>query len=129
MKKDAYCNSGFAGLIKVTNSGTNCGTMKICYSIVLVHQFRGNPITPTVLETNSQSAACGVNLTQGHTYFVATNAISSNKIGLSLCQFKEDWTCLSACEFLIKTLEYIGMSCRARPATPIKVKLSDHPAQ
>lgn len=124
VKKDAYCNSGFSGLIKVTNSGTNCGTMKICYSIVLVHQFRGNPITPAVLETNNQSAACGVNLTQGHTYFVSTNAISSNKIGLNLCQFKEDWTGLSACEFLLKTLEYIRISCLATPATQIKAELA-----
>lgn len=126
VKGQAYCKSAFSGTIKVLNSGTNCGTMKRCYSITVVQQFRGTQITPTVLETNSQSAACGVTLAQGHTYFVATNPINSNRLGLNLCQLREDWTGLSICERLLKTLEYWRISC-VYIGIPIKTEVTAVP--
>lgn len=125
VKNKAYCSSAFAGTIKVLNSGSSCGTLKRCYSITVVQQFRGAAITPTILETASQSAACGVTLVQGHTYFVATNPINSSKLGLNLCQLKEDWTSLSICEFFLKTLDYIRISCASiGVSTDIKAELA-----
>lgn len=130
VKSQAYCNSAFSGTIKVLNSGNSCGTMKTCYSIAVIQQFRGTPIAPTELETANQSAACGVMLTQGYTYFVATNSINANKLGLNLCQFKEDWTCLSPCERLLKILEYLRISCLSiSVSNEIKSKFAALPSQ
>lgn len=91
----AYCESEFSGTIKVLTTAFNCGQMQHCYVITVVSQFRGAAITPFILQTASQSAACGVTLTQGNTYFVATNSINANIIGLNLCQLYENWTGLS----------------------------------
>lgn len=106
-KKDAYCEAQFAGIIHVTSTFSNCQTSHHCYGIVVIEQLRGPSITPTptILQTASESAACGVTLTPGHTYFVATNPIDPIRIGLSFCQFYEDWTLLSPCEKKCKIIE------------------------
>lgn len=99
-EQQAYFNSEFAGTIKVLGPAYNCGQMKICHWIQVVQQFRGSTISPMVLETASQSAACGVYLTPGNTYFVATNPVNANRIGAYLCGLVQDWTSLTCCEMI-----------------------------
>lgn len=107
---EAYCNSAFSGTIKVLNyESSSCGTMSTCYTITVIEQFHGDLITPTVLETGTTT--CAVELTEGHTYFVAANVINANKIGLNLCQLKEDWTSLPNLEYLVKTWKYGIIRC------------------
>lgn len=105
-QKQAYCNSEFAGTIKVLSSEYNCDTYKLCYDIQVVQQYKGITATPTVLETATDSAACGVYLIPGNTYFVVTNPIDENKIGVYLCSLFEDWTQLSCCERIEKAKTY-----------------------
>lgn len=116
-QQQAYCNAGFAGVVKVVGPSYICGQTKICYTIALVQQFRGSSISPTILETANQSAACGVTLTVGHSYFVATNPINSARIGVYLCGLYQDWTGLTCCEMIKKAKEY---DCN-KIQTPIEV--------
>lgn len=111
VKKDAYCKSKYVGSIKVLNSGSSCDSAKICHSIGVVQRFRGAAITPTALLTADNSAACGVNLIKGHTYFVATNPIDSDTLGLNSCQLLEDWTGFTLFQLLMKKREYRGIEC------------------
>lgn len=111
VKKDAWCISPFAGTIKVLSTGSSCGSMNICYKIAVVQQLRGTTISPTNLRTANNSAACGVTLTQGNTYFVTTNPINLNTLGLNLCQLTEDWTGLSSIQRFNKIQEYRRIRC------------------
>lgn len=104
---NAYCNAGFAGTFKVLSDAYSCGPMKNCYSIAVVQQFRGNPVSPSVtLETPSQSAACGVYLVQGNTYFIATNPINPSRFGAYLCGLLQDWTQKTCCEMIAEAKKY-----------------------
>lgn len=115
--KDAYCNSKFAGTIKVLDSGSTCELPEdeeqpqTCYKIVVVKQYRGNVIKPHTLRTADNSAACGVWLEAGHTYFVATNPIDRKTLNLNLCQLKQDWTGLSAAQIKEKAENYNKIQC------------------
>lgn len=77
-----------------------CGEMQICYPILVVQQFRGVPVSATVVETNNNSAACGVNLNEGNTYFVVTNPVDANTFGVYLCGLLQDWTSKTCCEMI-----------------------------
>lgn len=87
-----YCDSEFAGLIYVLDSGTVSGTggMQRTYNIWVISQIKGAAISPSQLITNTSSAACGVTLTAGKVYFVATS--SSSPLSLYICQLYEDWS-------------------------------------
>lgn len=117
-EKETYCNAGFAGTIKVLGPSYNCGQMKICHSIAVVQQFRGSPVSPTILETASQSAACGVYLTPGNTYFVATSPLSANKIGVYMCGLYQDWTALTCCQMIENAKKY---DCSKKDPTTIEI--------
>lgn len=106
VKKDAFCKSTFAGIIKVLNSGSSCQSKKICYSIGVVQRLSGKSISPTVLRTSDNSASCGVTLIKGNTYFVATDAIDFNTLGLNSCQHKENWSKISASQRSVRIQEY-----------------------
>lgn len=105
-ERQAVCNSAFSGLIKVEGPQYNCGSFKICYPITVIQQYLGAPATPTVLETASDGAMCGVGLSAGHSYFVATNPIDENKIGVYLCSLYRDWTDLTCCEMIEEAKKY-----------------------
>lgn len=111
VKKDAWCNSAFAGTIKVLSTGSSCGSMNICHKIAVVQQLRGTTISPTNLRTANNSAACGVALTQGNTYFVTTSPINSNTLGLNLCQLTANWTGLSSIQRFDKIQEFRRIRC------------------
>lgn len=113
VKKDAYCNSAFAGTIKVLSSGISCESSEKCYSISVVQQFRGTPITSHVLQTHNSSAACGVTLIQGYTYFVAATPIDSNTLRLGSCQLNENWTEFSGAQLANEIQEYRSIQCSA----------------
>lgn len=102
----SYCESQFGGIIKVTGPSYTCGTMKSCYPIVVVQQLRGPSISPTVLETNNQSAACGITLQPDHIYFIATNPINANRITGYLCGLVQDWTSKTCCEMIALAKQY-----------------------
>lgn len=118
-EQQAYCNSQFAGTIKVLGPSYNCGQMNICHSIAVVQQFRGSTISPTVLETASQSAACGVYLTPGNTYFVATNPLNANRIAVYLCGLYQDWTSLTCCDMIKKAKSYDCNNIHIPIETPV----------
>lgn len=99
-QREAYCNSKFVGIIKVQNSTKECEKFELCHSIIVVEQLRGHKTTPTVLKTMSSFAACGVMITEGEMYFVATDPIDGDVIGLNSCQLYENWNDLSDVEFV-----------------------------
>lgn len=113
VKIDAYCKSTFVGTIKVLNSGLRCQSTNICYSIGVVQRLSGISISPTVLQTSDNSASCGVTLIEGNTYFVATNPIDLNTLGLNSCQLNEDWSKFLEFRHLVRIAEYhhIVQSC------------------
>lgn len=110
VKKDAYCRSKFAGVIKVLSS-TSCGTMQTCYSIQIYQQIRGATSTATVLKTNNSSAACGVTLIPGNYYFVATDPYDANTLTLSLCQLNENWTNITFQQYVTNIDTYRSYRC------------------
>lgn len=115
---NSYYNSDFAGTFKVLGPVYNCGEMKHCYSIAVVQQFRGTPAPAiSVLETNNQSAACGVSLAPGHTYFVATNPLNANRIGVYLCGLLVDWTDMTCCDMIAEAKKYASWN----GPTPIEI--------
>lgn len=110
-RRKAYCKSDFVGTIRVLSNGSECGEMQICYSVDIIEKFRDTPITPRSLKTSSDSASCGVTLTQGNIYFVITNSIDSKVINLNLCQISEDWTGLTNFELKKKKQMYREIRC------------------
>lgn len=110
-RKEAYCKSNFVGTIRILKQARACGERDICYYIIVTDQLRGTPITPTTLRTSSDSAACGVTLTQGNTYFVITNPIDLKTIRLNSCQISENWTGLTRSEVKNKKQEYQKFRC------------------
>ncbi len=116
VKKDAYCKSNFVGMINVTSVAYGCGQLRTCYQISVVKKIRGIAVTPSsyiYLQTPSTSATCGTSLTKEHTYLVATNQINSSTLGLTICNFKDDWTGLSKCKTLEQIKEWRSISCKA----------------
>lgn len=111
-EQKAYCTSKFAGIIKVLSNVNNCGT-KHCYSINVVNKLHGPSISPNVLTTASDSAACGVSLTKGHTYFVVTASPNTDLLTISLnsCQLYRDWTELTPSELKQKIQKYQQIPC------------------
>lgn len=99
-QKDEYCNTVFAAKIKILSEGYNCNEIYKCYDILTVQQYKGPPITNTVLETSDTFETCGLSFAQGHTYFVAANPKDEITMGLGLCSLYDDWTGLSCCEMI-----------------------------
>lgn len=122
VKSNAYCNSQFAGVIRVTSAGAYCpdGSMQTCYDITTFHQLHGTTISPTKLRTNNNPAACGVTLVQGNIYFVATNSIDPDTLGLYLCQLTENWTAITLAQYFTKIDEYRAIRCPIKVVEPIK---------
>lgn len=110
-KNAAYCNSKFVGTIKINEVGQRCGTGNTCYVLQDVKQIRGDKMTPILLRTADNSAACGVSLLKGNTYFVATDPVAIFYLGLYQCQFYEDWTGLSSSEIEAKKEALSEISC------------------
>lgn len=104
-----YCASSFAGTFEVLGPSYYCGQNQICYPIAVVQQFRGPNVWPTTAKTSDSSAACGVGLTVGNTYFVATNPADANTIGVYMCGLLQDWTLKTCCEMIAEAKKY---NCR-----------------
>lgn len=107
-----YCDSQFAGLIYVLDSGVVTpvvtGTLRM-YGIIVIQQIRGTPIiNPTQLQTSLSTASCGATLIAGHIYFVAG---SSSPLSLNFCQLYEDVTFLTPCVIAQKLQGYQRTSC------------------
>lgn len=116
-----YCRYNFAGTFKVVSPQYNCGNSEeelICYSIVVLDQMRGPPVTVTYAQTHIQSSMCGTTLTVGHTYFVSSGVGESNNIGVGLCMLLEDWTELSCADLNEKKRHYEQLSCGDEPTVP-----------
>lgn len=116
--KEAYCNSQFAGIIKVLDSGSSCvdglgdgDVTDTCYPIRVVQRFRGAETKATVLRTAENSAACGVWLMKGHTYFVGASTIDYKTLGLSLCQLNNDLTELTPKQRSMHSQETLRIKC------------------
>lgn len=110
-KNEKYCGSEFVGIIRILSPASPCGDYEICHSITVVEQLRGDPITPTIAKTPSSSAACGVAITEGETFFLATNPSDSNTIGIFSCGLHENLTELSDSTIKLKGQEYQQISC------------------
>lgn len=108
--KEKYCSSDFAGVIIVQTSALNCGS-NICFGISVLDQVRGTAISPYLLLTATNSAACGVSLILGRKYFVGTSVVNSAVLGLYSCQLYEDWTGLSPSVVTQKTQDYRRTRC------------------
>lgn len=105
-----YCDSQFAGLIYVFDSGVVTGTLRM-YGISVIQQIRGTTIiNPTQLQTSFSSASCGATLTAGRIYFVAG---SSSPLSLNLCQLYEDVTLLTPDAVVQKLRGYQRTRCSA----------------
>ncbi|KAG4069539.1 hypothetical protein HA402_006905 [Bradysia odoriphaga] len=113
-----YCQSEFAGLIYVLNSGTVSGTQRT-YNIQVISQIKGATINPTQLRTNSDyAAACGVLLTAGDVYFVATG--SSSPLSLNSCQLYQNWSSLPLAQVAQQLQTYRKNRCyTVQPIEPI----------
>lgn len=121
-EQQAYWNSEFAGVIEVRGPSYSCGEWKICHSIAVVQQFRGDAISPIEVETASDSAMCGVYLTEGSRYFVATNPLSASQIGLYLCGLVQDWSSYTCCDMITEAKKYgsgIQIPIEETPVDPI----------
>ncbi len=114
---DSIWNSAYVGTFTVTGPATSCGMMKVCYPITPGQQFLGAPVAPEILETNSDSAACGVWLEPGRTYFIATDPISPLRISAYLCGLLDDWTDKTCCEMIAEAKKYTG----PKPQEPILI--------
>lgn len=112
-KEVAYCESKFAGFIKIQSAGYDCEEIKKCYKIAVIEQIKGAKIapTPTILRTNRDSAACGVRFDKDDKYFVTTNTIDSNALTLNSCQLREKWTSKSPSEIERNIQGYRGIDC------------------
>lgn len=82
-----FCDSQFAAVIYVTNSGSVSGPTRT-YEINVFYQFKGTEIDPDQLKTSVSSASCGVTLTAGKKYIVAT--ASNSPLQLSSCDLLEE---------------------------------------
>ncbi|KAG4066279.1 hypothetical protein HA402_000503 [Bradysia odoriphaga] len=116
-----YCESEFAGIVTVATIGFPCGPYNVnrCYGINNVQQINGADITPIVLRTGLDSAGCGVELTEGNTYFIASNVVNPYVVGLYTNELYEDWTGLSPSDMELAALAYQATICPA--VLPIKV--------
>lgn len=117
-KEVRYCKAKFAGIITVATNGYPCelNHLKRCYGINCVQQTKGTlppSIAPVVLETALDSAGCGVELTPGNTYFIASDLIDSHVVSLYTSQLNEDWTELSPSERKTKVQDYQATNCTA----------------
>lgn len=112
-KNVAYCNAKFVGVIKVYKAGQRCGAGNACYLIKVLDKIRCEPPSnqPIILRTADTSAACGITLNEGDTYFVATDPTSAFYIGLYQCQFYENWTGFSESEIEEKLNAYRQIKC------------------
>lgn len=109
-----YCESEFAGTIKVLSSARkDDDEMYVRYFIRVEQQIRGAVIRTVDLRTAENSAMCGVTLTPGNTYFVATKRIEPNSktLGLHSCQLYEDWTKYSPFKRWTKLQDYRKIQC------------------
>ncbi|XP_037029323.1 metalloproteinase inhibitor 2-like [Bradysia coprophila] len=97
---ESYCEATFGGTFKVVGPSYYCGEMEICYPIEIVQQFRGAPVSATVLKTNDNSAACGVYLEEGNTYFIATNPVDEETFHVYSCGLLQNWTSMTCCEMI-----------------------------
>lgn len=113
-QKVEYCDSQFIGTIRVLSPVSSCGKYKICYPITVIEQLRGDPVTPTIVRTNGPGhITCDVDITEGDTFFVASNVTDSNTIDIFICRLYENWTKLSDLEIKEKIQEYKQISCDA----------------
>lgn len=122
-KEEKYCGSEFAGIATVATNGYPCGPYSFnrCYGIKDFQQIKGVSITPIVLQTGLDSAGCGVKLTQGNTYFIASNVVNPYVVGLYTFHLYDDWSLLSSSVMTTKAQEYQAIVCPAvSPKPPIK---------
>lgn len=105
-----YCDSQYAAVIYVTNSGSVSGTTRT-YGINVFHQFKGTAINPIQLQTSFSSASCGVTLTAGKAYIVATT--SSSALQLSSCDLLEEVGLLTLDALILKIQGYQRTRCYA----------------
>lgn len=112
-EKRAYCDSQFVGTIRVLSAVKPCGEYEVCHSTTIVEQIRGDPITPKIVKTNScpGCGSCGVAITEGDIFFVASNPIDSHIIGIYSCGIDKNWTGLSDSKIKEKIQEYKQISC------------------
>ncbi len=103
-----YCDSAYAAVIYTINSGSVSGTTRT-YGISVLLQFKGVPINPTQLQTSFSSASCGITLTPGNAYIVAT--ASSSPLSANSCGFVEPVGTLTVNELIAKIQAYKTSSC------------------
>ena len=92
--RNTYCNSSFAGMIRVLKPSTKCDDNSQCYKITVIRHFRGSTsFRPTTLKTANNPGICGVILRENSVYFVVVGEKTSpTTINVGLCTLHEDWT-------------------------------------
>lgn len=108
-----FCDSQFAGVIKITSAAKPCGpsTMSICYGISIKQQIRGASSSAIKLQVPSDvSAACGLSLTVGEKYFITGAVVNANRIGSNSCEIHDELTSRDEMDEAIRY--YQSLKCR-----------------
>lgn len=118
-----FCDSKFAGVIKVKSAAEPCGTQEtsICYGISIQRQIRGAASSATTLQFPSEdlSPGCSVSLTPGQIYFITANVVRATHpdiIGSISCEVHHKLTSSGAIDKVIR--HYQSLKCRGWISTP-----------